>query len=240
MKFKAILVSLTFLAVAWGSMANAAIGTGDNIGFTMVNSDNTASWTLDLGVSVDDLSQGPGSAFSINVLDELCLMEMIDGYSWSVLGGILNPGDRVIGYFATLKSSVTPNNKTSAQVINGINTINNYFGDNGNGNNGPVPNGATGFYNNAGSYQGDCNGACSPVDRGNEESVPMDGSSMMPFYFQQAITANESQANLLGTFTLYNDGTLTYAPVPIPAAVWMFGSVIAGMFGFARARKAEQ
>jgi hypothetical protein len=220
-------------------MANATIGTGDNIGFTMVNANNTSSWTLNLGVSVSDLAAGTVGTFSINVLDELGLAEMVDGYSWSVLGGI-QEGISAFGYFATLKSSVTPNNKTSAQTAGAIGQIDNYFTDNGNGTNGPVPNGATGFYNNAGSFQGDCNGACAPVARGNEETVPMDGSSMMPFYFQQAISGVESQANLLGTFTLLDDGTLTYAPVPIPAAVWMFGSVIAGMFGFARARKAKQ
>jgi hypothetical protein len=36
----------------------------------------------------------------------------------------------------------------------------------------------------------------------------------------------------------YEDGA--HSPVPIPAAAWLFGSALLGMFGFSRSKKAAQ
>jgi hypothetical protein len=52
------------------------------------------------------------------------------------------------------------------------------------------------------------------------------------------------QSYLLGSATLANNGTLTItgngvtAPVPLPAAVWLFGSGLMGLVGVSRRRKA--
>jgi hypothetical protein len=51
------------------------------------------------------------------------------------------------------------------------------------------------------------------------------------------------QSYILGSATLGADGTLTItgnstAPVPLPAAVWLFGSGLMGLVGVSRRRKA--
>ena len=43
---------------------------------------------------------------------------------------------------------------------------------------------------------------------------------------------------LLGVWDLALDGTLTFTAVPIPGAVWLFGSAMIGVAGVARRRKA--
>ncbi len=57
-------------------------------------------------------------------------------------------------------------------------------------------------------------------------------------------TTSYLQSYLLGTATLSSTGTLTFAgnssgaPVPLPAAVWLFGSGLMGLVGVSRRRKA--
>ena len=64
------------------------------------------------------------------------------------------------------------------------------------------------------------------VTRGLSAS-PTNAQGRAPFFSQ------------LGNFTLGVDGSLTYstAPVPVPAAVWLMGSALAGL-GVMRRRKA--
>jgi hypothetical protein len=58
------------------------------------------------------------------------------------------------------------------------------------------------------------------------------------------VNGGQLQSYLLGTATLGTDGTLTLngntttAPVPLPAAVWLFGSGLMGLVGVSRRRKA--
>jgi len=45
----------------------------------------------------------------------------------------------------------------------------------------------------------------------------------------------------MGDWNLSSDGTLTYgdvSAVPVPAAVWLFGSGLVGLVGIARRKKA--
>jgi hypothetical protein len=44
--------------------------------------------------------------------------------------------------------------------------------------------------------------------------------------------------SVLGQFTLAANGQLSFAPVPVPAAVWLFGSALMGLVGVARRRNA--
>lgn len=61
--------------------------------------------------------------------------------------------------------------------------------------------------------------------------------------FNQAAKTIYQNAQGLGTFSLANTGTLTYsiaAPVstvPVPAAVWLFGSGLVGLVGIARRKQ---
>lgn len=52
------------------------------------------------------------------------------------------------------------------------------------------------------------------------------GSNQMPAVVRQ-----------LGTFHLASDGTLTFTPVPVPAAAWMLGSGVLALAGVARRRR---
>jgi hypothetical protein len=71
--------------------------------------------------------------------------------------------------------------------------------------------------------------------------TPSSGSDASNFY----LLTDSSSANLLsaiynlGTATLSANGTLTFAPlnaVPLPAAVWLFGSALLGLAGVSRRR----
>lgn len=48
------------------------------------------------------------------------------------------------------------------------------------------------------------------------------------------VTAEGVDGAFQGTWTLTTQGELSYAPVPVPAAVWMFGSALIGLIGARR------
>jgi len=50
-------------------------------------------------------------------------------------------------------------------------------------------------------------------------------------------TGDFANTALLGSFSLSTSGNLTYAPVPLPAAVWLFGAGLMGLVGVARRRR---
>lgn len=70
------------------------------------------------------------------------------------------------------------------------------------------------------------------------------GSTKVDFFgFTGNGGSGQVQSYLLGTASLAADGTLTLAgastaPVPLPAAVWLFGSGLMGLVGVSRRRKA--
>ena len=75
---------------------------------------------------------------------------------------------------------------------------------------------------------------------GMPASGKVDGPTLAFYFVQQDPNASgATQASVdpiatqLGSFTLTQDA-LTYAPVPVPAAVWLFGSVLAGLLGMRR------
>jgi hypothetical protein len=70
------------------------------------------------------------------------------------------------------------------------------------------------------------------------------GTASQLFGYTGSATAGALTSYILGTATLGADGTLTIigngttAPVPLPAAVWLFGSGLMGLVGVSRRRKA--
>lgn len=69
-----------------------------------------------------------------------------------------------------------------------------------------------------------------------------DIGSTVEFYFLGLENTNNSISRdpvFLGEWTLDNAGTLSFQPVPVPAAVWMFGSALLGMAGAKRRSRAQ-
>jgi hypothetical protein len=64
--------------------------------------------------------------------------------------------------------------------------------------------------------------------------------SAAQFYYVSLLDGSEgytSDVQSFGLFSLANNGTLSYSAVPVPAAVWLLGSALAGLFGVARRRQ---
>lgn len=57
------------------------------------------------------------------------------------------------------------------------------------------------------------------------------------FYFLGLFNEAPQALSLLGNWSLANDGTLSFAPVPLPAAAWMLGSGVIGLAGLSRRRR---
>lgn len=82
------------------------------------------------------------------------------------------------------------------------------------------------------------------VNWGNTDvfGIPTEGSFDNPlsFYFIGYADGDFSQSRepqKYGSWTLASNGELTFAPVPIPAAVWLFGAGLMGLVGVARRRR---
>jgi len=82
---------------------------------------------------------------------------------------------------------------------------------------------------------------------GTSDLQPADGSAITLFGFTGNGTTGQIQSYLLGTVSLAANGTLTIAgngttppPVPLPPAVWLFGSGILGLVGVSRRRKVTE
>lgn len=67
-----------------------------------------------------------------------------------------------------------------------------------------------------------------------------DVDSSIAFYHAGAAMTGAVEITAMSDWTLTNDGTLTYgvSAVPVPAAVWLFGSGLLGLAGIARRKKA--
>jgi hypothetical protein len=67
---------------------------------------------------------------------------------------------------------------------------------------------------------------------------PLDGTAQQLFGFTGNGTTGKLQSYVLGAASLDANGNLTFAttPVPLPAAVWLLGSGLLGLFGVSRRR----
>ncbi len=56
-------------------------------------------------------------------------------------------------------------------------------------------------------------------------------------FFGDSFVSDGAYATLLGTWALSTAGALTYSAIPVPAAVWLFGSALLGLVGVSRRKQ---
>ena len=74
---------------------------------------------------------------------------------------------------------------------------------------------------------------CSPSTTPPRSAAPPSGS------LDRLSTSTGARATLFSAGPLYRESGLAIAPVPVPAAVWLFGTALVGLIGFSRRRKAR-
>jgi hypothetical protein len=78
---------------------------------------------------------------------------------------------------------------------------------------------------------------------GAADLAPLSSSAVTLFGLTGNAGTGQVQSYILGSASLGTNGTLTFtgnstSPVPLPAAVWLFGSGLMGLVGVSRRRKA--
>lgn len=163
-------------------------------------------------------------------------------YDYNAAGnytGILTtaaPGATVTAGNSGTYSSYTQANGTLATMhIGGINQGASWTGSKGFGS------GDNGYFYASGSY------SFGPDMNGNLgfNTVTAPGNGQLMYFLtddqNEGISALGKNGVALGTWTLSNSGVLSFAapgaPVPVPAAVWLFGSAMAGFATMSKRRK---
>jgi hypothetical protein len=236
-------------AAANASIALNSTGSSDVILFAeIVNSSNqaVASYAADTGVSVADAYAGTSHTFAADAnLNAFFAADAAgDTILWGVEGGQYT-GTNAAGTQAvagTAKNVTTTSNpslitaKTSSQMAtqnsvltNAINQLNANLGA-GNSVEGPAPSGA-GIWDTTGGnqiYNWNANGPTSNITgTGTVALYDMTGAGSLSSHLALVTNGNVSFSSAGLVFS-------TASPVPLPPAVWMFGSGLLGLVGVAR------
>ena len=253
MKLKAIIATLALFVTTWGT-ANAALtgASGNNLAFAYWNGADT-SYVLDLGVSVADAIAGTAGPISTNVVTDIntalgggSITDTSTGF-WTILG--LPGTERADSSFITGAQTGSEPNATAANQVDQAVTIATGFLD------ATLTSGASSstaadgndYWAAAGGYQGTFNGF---FGAGNGQP----GQSLDVLLYEitsrggfnpgppPSIDPPSFASLLLGTAILDAAGNLnvSFSQVPVPAAVWLFGSAIAAFLGFGRRKTAPQ
>lgn len=248
MKLKSIFSAALISAVAYTGTTAAA-----NLNVALYNPNNPGmnSYVVDLGVSYDDLATGANTGFSTNIIDTISNATMdtlpsLATFEYTVFG----LGETVIPEFggfpqdSLIVSSNTPGFTIPVQVTlqSVFNNAETYLGaqdfQNFVSENAP---GTPGFYEAI-----NFNGNFGNQTLSAETVVGMTLDALLPVYvgdFSDALF-NFELADI-GDFLLSEDGTFTYSTdpvtvIPVPAAVWLFGSaLIGGVARYGRRRNAS-
>jgi len=257
-QFSKSLLAVALLAATTGA-ANASIATGSNTlseaYLSVYDSTQGLTFTLDLGLTFADLFNNKANDTFSKSYDLAALTAGSTSAKWSTFATGLNAATTVYGVvasgttgklFATgpdvspakFPSALSPNTSITG-LVNHINTVNTAsIADNA----GAVVNtalnlsaiisdadqGNTGQHNQLGAFA-TLNGT--KGDAGADIKYGQAGN----FYYYQGTSVPFLAAQ---QWTL-SGNTLSYsAPVPLPAAVWMFGAGLMGVLGLTRRKNA--
>lgn len=246
MNFKPLIGAVLVGAVAWAANASA---TNLNVAFYNPNMPGTDSYLVDLGVSFDDLASGANTGFSTNVIDTVLAdtgvnLGSLANYDYSVFatGEVFVPEFGGFNQRAVITGSNNPSFviPTSTSLDSVVNNATTFLGSQVFQNTTAVSApGTPGFYE-ALSFNGSFGNTVLSVEALVGISLP----ALLPeyegdfsnFLFNFALVD-------IGDFLLSEDGTFTYSTdvmtvIPVPAAVWLFGTALfGGVARFGRRRK---
>ena len=259
MKFKTLLASVLLGTAGLVGTANAAIDSPtsdvDNTGGSELVLNvitTTQSYTRDLGISFGSTSLGAGAP-TFTIAPDAALSSILgDIVGWHVLaldgvqGGsdtnAANWGLRVqltsAAGASTSPTIITDQNSTLGPWFNLINTVSSHdtdtngsslvaLGDGASANSFIAPNG--GIQGSA-SVQGALGSTL-------DYFLYAETGTVSGFAGNNTFNITGASATPFGTWTLGTDGALTYNAIPIPAAVWLFGSALIGLVGVGRRNK---
>jgi len=258
MKAKVLIASLALAAGAGSAHATIATGSGAQGELFLSVWDQAAqqSYSQDLGIDLAQflLNTTPGNAFNSNVAWSVALNPV-----WGSFFNSANAGATVYNVAATKQTGLSSRSQTYGYLTS-FNTANPLPVIDGNiaqvqGVDGVIQTKAA-LYNGADEVniaQNDAKIWSSASDSyyntlwGNDFnfSVPSSqnnqgvygGTTLALFHGLDPVTSGVDRWVTLGSFQL-TPTALTYtpggAPVPVPAAFWLFGSALAGLLGFSR------
>jgi hypothetical protein len=232
------------------------------------NLTTNATYALDTGISIDSIlptgslvkgtSLGtsiPGLSETINAspaLQAFLAANPAAGDGWTVEAGQFNGGGTASSTngnsnaLGAAKMIFTSNLGTAANgVVSGLNLTNLVAFENGINNDlntGGLLNALTTGTETTGSglYPGPAQQKYGLI--GAPDMSVLGGTAQQLFGFTGSASAGVLTSYILGTATLDASGNLTFATnvsaVPLPAAVWLFGSGLMGLVGVSRRRKA--
>jgi hypothetical protein len=258
MKIKNLVAAIALAAVTGASNATIIQGDAATDGeffLTVLDKAGQKSYGLDLGFTVSQMNAdiNAGRSFDLSTDANFAGFLGNTNLSWTVTG-VNTVFDRRetknFGFSYTSISSMTQMLAAApikAEMNGAMNNITN-MARNSNASTGIPYNGTNGGDNLSNvaligefGYAGDISWGATMGNRGIVVADVIDNAMTM---YRTRLTVNDSNVavvDTLGTWLLTSTGQLTYsAPsaVPVPAAVWLFGSGLVGLVGIARRKRA--
>lgn len=258
MKIKILVAAVALAAVS--SVSNAAIIHGDantdgEFFLTVLDKAGQKSYGLDLGFTMSQFNADTNAARSFDLSGDVNFSGFINNpnLKWTVTGVSTVFNRREKKNFGFAYTSISTVEQIHAATPNKI-EMNGAMGNitnmalNSNASSGSIfdgTNGAGNFSNVAligeFGYAGDISWGSTLGNRGIVAADVVGNAMTMYRTRLDPNDSNVSVVDTLGTWNLTAAGMLTYsAPsaVPVPAAVWLFGSGLIGLVGVARRKKA--
>ena len=232
MKILKSTLSAAALALA-ASSANAAVISGDTV-LVSIQKDGLSgeSMLIDTNVATTDFRDGVATSWTSNTDLTAAISSFITGAS--------QVDFYAIGVYSPIFDAwmLTDTPTTNPQTVR--NSEGNFQAFVNNANSGVFASATEGVTENwvANIPDGDNSQYDNNLLFGNGYVTGSELGSASIFYSTFAGFSPDTTVTELGLWNLSGEGTLSYSPVPVPAAVWLFGSGLLGLVGVARRRKA--